>query len=122
MARMNAENKNEPMKITNIKVTAGRTFNHPHESYSNLRPEVELRADVQDGDDTAFCVRQLQAAAEQMVEDHKNGLLKSIEELHQLTEHQAEVRGLQLTLTQAQERMEQIRKQHPELKLIGDGV
>ena len=39
------------MKITNIVVRAGRTFNHPHESYSNLKPEVELTATLDEGDD-----------------------------------------------------------------------
>jgi hypothetical protein len=32
------------MKINSITVTAGRTFNHPHEQYSNLRPEVTMTA------------------------------------------------------------------------------
>lgn len=32
------------MHITEITVKAGRTFNHPHESYSNLRADVEFRA------------------------------------------------------------------------------
>ena len=32
------------MKIQTITVTAGRTFNHPHEQYSNLRPEVQMTA------------------------------------------------------------------------------
>ena len=30
------------MKINTITVTAGRTFNHPHEDYSNLRPSVTM--------------------------------------------------------------------------------
>ena len=108
------------MKITNIVVRAGRTFNHPHESYSNLKPEVELTATLDDGDDAKSAVQQLQAQAEGMVEDHKQGLLKSIEELHQLTERQSEVMGLQRTLQQAQNRIEEIRRANPELKLIAE--
>lgn len=106
------------MQITNIVVRAGRTFNHPHESYSNLKPEVELTAEVQEGDDAQACVRELQAKAEGMVEDHKQGLLKSIEELHQLTERQAEVRGLQQQLQSTQNRLNAIRDENPELKLL----
>ena len=108
------------MKITNIVVRAGRTFNHPHESYSNLKPEVELTATLDDGDDAKSAVQQLQAQAEGMVEDHKQGLLKSIEELHQLTERQSEVMGLQRTLQQAQYRIEEIRRANPELKLLAE--
>jgi len=106
------------MKITNIVVRAGRTFNHPYESYSNLKPEVELTATLEDGDDANLAVQKLQAQAEGMVEDHKQGLLKSIEELHNLSERTAEVQGLQRQLQQAQARLEQIRAENPELKLL----
>lgn len=34
------------MRIKTITVTAGRTFNHPYEQYSNLRPEVTMVADL----------------------------------------------------------------------------
>lgn len=105
------------MKIKQITVTAGRTFNHPHESYSNLRPEVALVAELLDDDDPLVATRELQQRAEGLVEDHKNGLLKSIEELHQLTEQQAEMRGLQQQLKAAQDRINQIREKHPELQL-----
>lgn len=105
------------MKINTITVTAGRTFNHPHEQYSNLRPEVVMSATLEDGEDPHLAVRDLQQRAEGLVEDHKRGLLNSIEELYQLTERQAEVRGLQNELKRAQERLDGIRKEHPQLLL-----
>lgn len=107
------------MKINTITVTAGRTFNHPHEQYSNLRPEVTMTATIDDGEDATKAAQELQARAEQIVEDHKRGLLTSIEELYQLTERQAEVRGLQNELKRAQERLDGIRKEHPQLLLEG---
>jgi hypothetical protein len=109
------------MNITTIKVTAGRTFNHPHEQYSNLRPEVTMEATLTDGEDAQVAAKQLQGQAEQLVEDHKQNLLRSIEELYQLSERQAEMRGLQKQLTQAQDRLTEIRKEHPELNLISNG-
>ena len=109
------------MTVTKIVVTAGRTFNHPHESYSNLRPEVTLEASLQEVDDPAECVRRLQAQAEGMVEDHKRGMLKSLEELYQLTERQAEMRGLQAELKKAQERLDGLRRMHPELLITAGG-
>jgi hypothetical protein len=105
------------MKINTIQVTAGRTFNHPHEQFSNLRPEVTMTATLEDGEDAAKATRELQAKAEQIVEDHKRGLLTSIEELYQLTERQAEVRGLQQQLEMAQKRLESIRQENPTLQL-----
>ena len=61
-----------------------------------------------------------QAQAEGLVEDHKQGLLKSIEELYRLTEQQSELRGLQSELTRTQQRIEAIRAQHPDLKLLSE--
>lgn len=103
------------MQINQITVTAARTFNHPHEQYSNLRPSVTLVATLAAEDDPAVAVKALQAQAEGMVEDHKQGMLQSIEELYQLTERQAEIRGLQKQLVSTQTRLEEIRKAHPEV-------
>jgi hypothetical protein len=105
------------MKINKIVVTAGRTFNHPHEQYSNLRPEVTMEASLDDGENAGEAVKALQSQAEGAVEDHKQGLLKSIEELYQLSQHQAEVRGLQKQLSMTQDRLNEIRKEHPQLAL-----
>src|SRR5216684_1345039 len=105
------------MKIKTITVTAGRTFNHPHEQYSNLRPEVTMVAELAEGEDALAATKQLQQQAEGLVEDHKQGLLKSLEELYQLTERQAEMRGLQKELSKAQTRLSEIRSEHPELAL-----
>lgn len=105
------------MKVNTITVTAGRTFNHPYEQYSNLRPEVTMTATLEEGEDHAQAVKQLQASAEQIVENHKRGLLKSLEELHNLTERQQEMRGLQRSLEQTQKRLTEIRTEHPELQL-----
>lgn len=107
------------MKINTITVTAGRTFNHPYEQYSNLRPEVVLTATLEEGDQAGNEVKRLQASAEQLVEDHKQSLLKSIEELHDMTTKQAEMRGLQKQLQLAQNRLDEIRKEHPTLQLEG---
>lgn len=104
------------MKINTIQVTAGRTFSHPHEQYSNLRPEVTMTATIEDGEDATKAAQELQARAEQIVEDHKQGLLRAIEDLYQLTTRQAEMRGLQNELKRAQDRLGEIRKEHPQLQ------
>jgi len=69
------------MQITEIAVKAGRVFNHPHESYSNLQPSIELRAKLDPGEDPDVCARALQLRAETLVETHKQGMLESIETL-----------------------------------------
>ncbi|MCX6922871.1 MAG: hypothetical protein NT154_06620 [Verrucomicrobia bacterium] len=105
------------MTIIKIKVVAGRTFNHPHEQYSNLRPEVTLEASLSERENPVDAVKALQAQAEGLVEDHKQGMLRSLEELYQLSERQQEMRGLQKELERAQVRLNELRNQHPELKL-----
>lgn len=104
------------MKITEVRVLAGRTFNHPHEDYSNLKPSVVLTATVEEGEDAAEATRKLQAQAEGLVEDHKQSLLKSIEDLYQLSNAQARLIGLARSLKSAQDEIQTIRKQWPELK------
>jgi len=103
------------MQVQTIQVSAGRTFNHPHEQYSNLRPSVTMTATLEPGEDVAAATKALQAQAEQLVEDHKQNLLKSLEDLFDLTERQRELVQLSAQLEAAQRRIEQIRKVRPEL-------
>jgi hypothetical protein len=51
------------MKVTEIIVSAGRTFNHPYEDYSNLKPQVTLKATVDDGENFEDAVKELQRKA-----------------------------------------------------------
>ncbi len=76
-----------------------------------------MRATLDESDDVAKATKELQARAEGLVEDHKNGLLSSIRELYDLTERQQEMRGLQKQLQQAQDRIQEIRTAHPGLVL-----
>lgn len=105
------------MKVTEIVVNAGRTFNHPHESYSNLRPSVTLKATIEDGEDFEQAAKELQAKAESLVEDHKQNMLRSLEELFELETRQREVKGLYQEIKRAQERLNLIREETPQLEL-----
>ena len=97
------------MNITEIVVSAGRTFNHPHEEYSNLKPQVTLKAAIAPEDDPAKAVKDLQAMAEGMVEDHKQSMLKSISDLHQLSLREGRLRGLERQLRTVQEELNRVR-------------
>lgn len=106
------------MKVTQIVVSAGRTFNHPHEDYSNLKPHISLTATLDEGDDPIATAKGLQQQAEQLVEDHKANLLKSIEDAYHMSEAQRQMVGLCRQLQNAQEEIDRIRKQWPGLKQI----
>ncbi len=114
------------MEITEITVSAGRTFNHPYETYSNLRPGVTVKATLAPGENPTKAINELQALAEKTVEDHKQALLHSLEELHYLTEDQRDMTTLAEQITRSQQRLDEIRKQHPQLTLPGvagdDGI
>ncbi len=98
------------MRITEITVSAGRVFNHHYESYSNLRPQVTLRAVVDGDEDPIAATKQLQAQAEQLVEDHKNHLLRSLRDLHELTEAEAEIERLAPKIEAMQGALDRARK------------
>lgn len=110
------------MKITTIQASAGRTFSHPHEDYSNLRPHITLIATLEEGDDPAKCAQALQQQAEQLVEDQKQNMLKALEDAYQMTTAQREMVGLARQLKSAQDRLDDLRKQWPgmaQLQLSG---
>lgn len=100
-------------RITKVSVSAGRTFNHPHESYSNLRPQVHFEAEIQEGEDHLEVAKQLQAQAEGLVEDHKRSMLQSIEELYDMGIKQARIAGLRSTIERAQRDLDDARKSLP---------
>jgi len=94
------------VKVVEITVTAGRTFNHPHEQYSNLRPEVTLRATLEAEDDHAVCVKILQADAEDLVEQHKDRLLGMLEDAERNRIAAQRLDMAERQLKQARERVE----------------
>jgi len=97
------------MKVTSITVTAGRVVNHPYESYSNLRPAITLVATLDEGEDFEQATRELQAKAEGLVEDHKNALLKNLEEIYHLTQKQQEIARLEDGLRRTQRTLDDLR-------------
>lgn len=107
---------------TEITVSAGRTFNHPYESYSNMRPMVTMKAEVLDGEDLLEVTKALQAQAEGLVEDHKRHMLRSIEELHDMSVKQARIAGLRSTIERAQRELDDARKALPATDIIADAL
>ena len=80
-------------KITEITVSAGRTFNHPHESFSNLKPDVAWKVEVLPGEDAGEVAKALEAQVQGLVEDLKQSMLKSLEELYHLSKCSGADRG-----------------------------
>lgn len=67
------------MKITEIIVELGMTFNHPHESYANYRPSVTIRATLESGENEREAVKILQGRAEVLLEEQKAAILARLQ-------------------------------------------
>ena len=100
------------MQVTEIVVSAGRTFNHPYEQYSNLKPHVTVKASLSEGEDFQAAIKELQSVAEGLVEDHKRNLLASIEELQEMSRRQQEVTRLESTIRRAQQDLDRLRESY----------
>lgn len=98
------------MKISNIHVSAGRTFNHPFEQYSNFRCDVQLQAGLEPDEDPIKAVQDLQAQVEKIAEDHKQDLLKNIRELERIARCNDEISQLEERMRQADERLKGLRR------------
>lgn len=99
------------MKVTEITITSGRTFNHPHETYSNLRPSVTLTASLGEDEDPDAATKALQAKAERLVEDHKTLLLDSLNRIWEQDQIDDQISDLERQLTSAQSRLDALRSQ-----------
>lgn len=98
------------MQITQITVNAGRTLQHPCETYANIRPSVTLVAALAAGDDPAACVRDLQRQAEQMVEEHAMVLRASLAEREVAKREEQELARLNASVADNQQRIELLKE------------
>lgn len=67
------------MKIIEITVGAATSFNNPHESYSNFKPSVTLRAQLDHGENFARAVASLQADAQSLVMAERERILAELQ-------------------------------------------
>lgn len=72
------------MNIIEIVVSAGRTFNHPQERFSNFKQSVSLKATLVDGELYEHAVVKLQDSAEAFAENLKERTLKALDKLRSL--------------------------------------
>ncbi|MEQ1861867.1 MAG: hypothetical protein ABMA13_18265 [Chthoniobacteraceae bacterium] len=74
-----------------------------------------MTAELQEGDDPLACAKALQHQAETLVEDHKQAMLRSIEELEHMRRSESELRELGEMMKRQQQRIDDLRRAHPEL-------
>lgn len=97
------------MEITKLVVHAGRTLQHPTQTYANIRPAVTLEAALHNGDDPRECLKRLQIQAERSVEEHAAVLIASLEERKVLLEQADDIRRLERSITDGQQRLDELK-------------
>jgi hypothetical protein len=103
------------MNITQITVSAGRTFNDPFENYSNYKPYLTLTATLADDDQRKECIEMLQAKAEKLMDNHKRKMLSDLRALQAASQIRQEVSDLEAKIDRFQERLDAIKRNSPEL-------
>lgn len=98
-------------KVTEVNVSASRGFNHPYEDYSNLKPFISLRIELEESEDVDKVVKEYQAKAESLVEDHKQHMLDSLTKLHEMAQYQQRVASLEDKIKESQKELDNLRKQ-----------
>jgi hypothetical protein len=107
--------------VRKITVGSGAVFNHPHESFSNLRPSVVLEAVLGEGDDADEAARALQAQAEALLAGHKAAILLRLERESVVASARYEIRTLRMRIGNGQnpegcrERLRRIAEEFPDL-------
>jgi hypothetical protein len=97
------------MTITTISVSAGRTFNDPFESYSNYKPYLTLQASLDRDDNPTDAVKNLQAQAERLMDEHKRQMLSDLRALEATSQIRQEVSDLEAKIQRFQERLTQLK-------------
>lgn len=105
-------------QIIEIIVSAGRTVNHPYESYSNLKPHLTLKATISASDDFEAEYKALAARAERMIEDHKDTLLGGIRAIYDMREAEREITSLEQQIARSQQQVERLRQQMPQQPVL----
>lgn len=109
------------MQVTQITVNAGRTLQHPCETYANIRPEVALTATLEPGEDPIEATRKLQRQAEQLVEEHSMVLKAWLMERNVARREVEEIGSLTQSLTSGQGRLE-VLKGNASRRAQGNGL
>ena len=92
------------MQIKQATVRAGRTVPHPTRSYSNVKTEIELVADLGDEPDADAAITKLRIQAEQIVQTHQEQVCDSIRKGIEIESTQSRIDKLEAELKVLKER------------------
>lgn len=106
------------MKVKQITVRAGRVVPHPLHAYGNLKADLEIVADVEDGEDPEEVRRALQTQIESLVEQHVADLKSSIRDFENFARQSERIKRLETELNQRQAELDEIKKDFEDCPLF----
>lgn len=92
------------VQIKQATVRAGRTVPHPTRSYSNVKTEIELVADIDDGEAATEAINKLRIQAEQIVQTHQEQVCESIRKGTEIASTQSRIETLEAELKMLKEK------------------
>lgn len=98
------------MKITHLRVSASRGFNHPYEQFANFRFEIHQEAQLEDGEDPREQLLILQQQTETAAEVHKKRILNDIQRHRLIEQGERELNQLKARQKQSDETPAEIAK------------
>jgi hypothetical protein len=89
--------------VTEITVSAGTSFNHPFESYSNFKPAVTIKVAVASDEDPKPIIERYQQRAHDLVLAEKSRILRALEQEHYREEAEQTLARAELQLKGARQ-------------------
>jgi hypothetical protein len=86
------------MKIKQVTARSGRTVPHPTRSFSNIKTDIELVAELDADDDPDASIHALRIQAEQIVQTHQEQVCESIRKGVEIVATQSRIEQLEAEL------------------------
>lgn len=106
------------MKIKQITVRAGRVVPHPLYAYGNVKTDLEIVADLEDGDDPEQVRKELQAKIENDVEQHVYDLKEGIEGIQSTVNSRKRIARLESELAEKTKELDALKSEFSDMPLL----
>lgn len=106
------------MKIKQITVRAGRVVPHPLYDYGNVKADLELVADLEEGDDHDTVRKELQAKIENDVEQHIYDLKEGIRGIQSAVDARQRIAKLESELSAKTQELATMKAEFDDMPLL----
>lgn len=104
--------------VKRITVRAGRVVPHPLHAYGNIKSDLEIVADLDEGEDPEKVRQELQAKVESDVEQHMADLKEGIRDLQSISTQREKIKRLELELAKKTEELNAVKAEFTDRPLL----